>query len=125
MLEAQSKLKLAVAEAQADKDQQLSSQLEATIPTITTFGENLENAGEGIMKGKSVAQIGEYLIKCGEDMEILSGHVSGYAPELNDSVTATQRLVFASERMKDAGYELTGTNKADSDKPKGKGWIKG
>lgn len=97
---------------------------EATVPTIAAFGKNLELAGKGIMYGETVPEIGEKLLVCGQELEILSAQISGYSPSASDSALAGQRMNFAAERMKDAGYELTGT-KPESDKPKGKSWIKG
>ena len=84
----------------------------------------MEEAGKSIMQRKSIQDIGMSLLKCGDSMEILAAQMKGYAPQLQESSDAGQRMAFAAERMKEAAYQLTGTS-PEATKPKGKGWIKG
>jgi len=84
----------------------------------------LEEAGKSIMQGKTAKEIGICFVKSGDCMETLSIQIRGYAPQFEESSDAAQRMAFAGERMREAGYELTGTS-PEVNTPKGKGWIKG
>ena len=84
----------------------------------------MEEAGKSIMQRKSIQEIGMSLLKCGDSMEILAAQMRGYAPQLQESCDAAQRMAFAAERMKEAACQLSGIS-PDKTKPKGKGWIKG
>lgn len=84
----------------------------------------MEEAGKSVLQRKPVNDVGASLIKCGDYMETLSIQLKGYAPKLQEASDAGQRMAFAAERMREAGYQLTGAI-PETNKPKGKGWIKG
>ena len=84
----------------------------------------LEEAGKSILQRKPVNDVGTSLSKCGDYMETLAIQMKGYAPKLQEASDAGQRMAFAAKRMREAGYQLTGTI-PETNKPKGKGWIKG
>ena len=84
----------------------------------------MEEAGKSIMQKKPVNDVGVSLIKCGDYMETLSVQIKGYAPKLQEASDSGQRMAFAAERMREAGFQLTGAT-PETAKPTGKGWIKG
>ena len=84
----------------------------------------MEEAGKSIMQKRPVNDVGISLIKCGDYMETLSLQMKRYAPKQQESSDAAQGMAFAAERMREAGYQLTGTT-LETNKSKGKGWIKG
>jgi hypothetical protein len=55
-------------------------------------------------------------VECGDNFELLSQQLEPIAPECSG------RMVFGSEKMKEAGNNLAGVQK---EKPKGKAWLKG
>lgn len=76
----------------------------------------LEAAGAGIMQRLPLPQIGEKLVECGENFELLSQRLQPIAE------ACSGRMVFAAEKTIEAGKNLAGVEK---EKPKGKAWLKG
>mmetsp|Transcript_29866 Transcript_29866/g.45255 ORF Transcript_29866/g.45255 Transcript_29866/m.45255 type:complete len:245 (+) Transcript_29866:138-872(+) len=122
--EATSKLELAAREANADDNERLGGLLEESIPTIAGMATTLEAAGCAILQGKTEKEVGENFLKCSEYMETFTAQVKSYAPELDESSNAGQRMELAHELMRNAASKLTG-DPPKSIKPKGKAWIKG
>jgi hypothetical protein len=77
---------------------------------------SLEAAGAGIMQKLPLSEIGGKLVECGDNFEKLSQLLEPIAPECSG------RMIFGSEKMKQAGNNLAGVQK---EKPKGKAWLKG
>jgi hypothetical protein len=84
----------------------------------------MEDAGKSILQRRPVNDVGTSLINCGDYMETLSIQMKGYAPKVQEASNAGQRMAFAAERMREAGYQLIGAI-PETNKPTGKGWIKG
>lgn len=84
----------------------------------------LEAAGGAILQGKNEKEVGENFLKCSEYMKTFTDHVKSYAPELDESSNAGQRMELAHELMRNAASKLTG-DAPKSNQPKGKAWIKG
>jgi hypothetical protein len=122
LTEACDKLKLAVEEANSDKDDILSERIEAMVEPISICGSTLEASGEAILKNQPVKDVGEKLVECGEHLQALSTMIQDLAPSTQEAKNASQRMSYASERMIQAGNELRGTPKP---KAKGKAWLKG
>lgn len=124
LTEATLKLKLAVKESAADKNDELARLVGESIEPMDQLAIAMEEAGKSILQRKPVNDVGASLIKCGDYMETLSIQLKGYAPKLQEASDAGQRMAVAAERMREAGYQLTGAI-PETNKPKGKGWIKG
>jgi len=97
---------------------------EDSIPSVNGISSSLEKAGKAIMQGKGEKVIGENLLKCGEYMDNFSRQVKSYAPDLEESKNAEQRMTFAADCMRKAALNLTGDSPGPK-KPVGKSWIKG
>mmetsp|Transcript_5120 Transcript_5120/g.9402 ORF Transcript_5120/g.9402 Transcript_5120/m.9402 type:complete len:235 (+) Transcript_5120:90-794(+) len=113
--EATSKLRLAVEEANADEDEKLALTIESAVTPARNAHFALEAAGAGIMQRLPLSEIGGKLVECGDNFELLSQRLEPIAPECSG------RMVFGSEKMKEAGNNLAGVQK---EKPKGKAWLK-
>lgn len=122
--EATSKLDLAVKEAKADEKENLAELIEDSIPIMGDMAVALEAAGSAILQRKTEKEVGENLLKCSEYMGSFSALVRSYAPELQESSDAGQRMAFASDCMRTAASKLI-EDPQTSKKPKGKSWIKG
>ena len=83
----------------------------------------MEGAGSAILQRAPVMDVGERLFECGTNLELLAKSVKGLAPDMKEANESCQRMLFAAERMRDAGDKLRGTE--SEKKPKGKAWIKG
>jgi hypothetical protein len=92
------------------------------IDNLGLAGQTLEAAGECLMKGRPLSEIGNNFVECGKELQTLSVKVANLAPEKEDGTISSQRMNYAAEKMIEAGRELQGVPKP---KPKGKGWLKG
>eukprot|EP00559_Dactyliosolen_fragilissimus_P001149 CAMPEP_0184863846 /NCGR_PEP_ID=MMETSP0580-20130426/12786_1 /TAXON_ID=1118495 /ORGANISM="Dactyliosolen fragilissimus" /LENGTH=204 /DNA_ID=CAMNT_0027362417 /DNA_START=143 /DNA_END=757 /DNA_ORIENTATION=+ len=126
LLEGKTKLEAALEEANADQNEYLFLVIQEAIPNIVQCGTNLEAAGASIMKRENVNIVGTYLVAAGTSMELLAQSISSLAPDFNEASESCQRMIFAAERMRDAGNKLNtnGDQKSNSTN-KGKAWIKG
>lgn len=123
LLEGADKLKLAVEEAQTDEDASLASAIEVARTPLSASGTSLEAAGAGIMQRSPLTDIGESMYNCGETLESLAAAI-GDLSSFSEASESSQRMKYASEKMKEAGDNLRGTT-PEKKKPKGKSWIKG
>ena len=109
--------------------------LERTIQPISNSQTALEGAGASIMKREQLTLIGEQIIQTSIAFDQLSMVLNELAQLYDATDTsksndekcmqmASQRILFASMKMKEAGEALVQTS-APKTKPKGKGWIKG
>lgn len=124
--EATNKLKLAVEEAETDKNEALAQRIQLLLEPIQASSIALEAAGRGIMQRIPLTDIGESLVECGKGLEKLSAEVGAIAQvsdaASNDASMAGQRMTFAAQKMVEAGNELKGIK---PDKPKGRAFLKG
>ena len=122
LLEAVDDLKKGVDDANVDDNKELSGQIEALIPSMQSSGTNLEKAGEGILKRTNLVEIGESLFQTGVNLDALALGIKNVNPDLQETTDSCGRLLYAAEKMKEAGNNLKGIQK---EKKKGKGWLKG
>lgn len=120
LLEASSKLELAVDEARADEAAELADKIALTVALVTACGKNLEEAGAGIMTRQSVQVVGSKLVVSGNALQQLAPLIEGLSDK-REARESSQRLTFAAERMIEAGNQLQGIKPKTS----GKGWLKG
>jgi len=124
----------------ADGDGGLAKRIECLISDMKCVGDNLELAGERIMKADSVGNIGTTLVdasdclsslalgiqKLGDENTVDMDKDGQLIKENDESVKAVRescnRMLYAAEKMKEAGNNLKGVLPA---KKKGKAWLKG
>ena len=127
------KLPKGVDDANVDGYSVLAGNIENLIPSMECVGVQLEMAGERIMKMDSVANIGSCLVESGDGLTRLAMGIQKLGEEFDagvqenqksiDSVkSSSNRMLFAAEKMKEAGNNLKGVEKP---KKKGKAWLKG
>ncbi len=122
LIEAVDLLKKGVDDANVDDNTELSKQIEALIPAMEGSGKNLEAAGAGIMKRLTVVDIGNSLYESGVYLEELALGIKNVSPGLKETSDSCGRLLYAAEKMREAGNNLKGVQK---EKKKGKAWLKG
>lgn len=130
--EGSAKLTSAVREGEVDANDGASLLLATKIgdmilPT-SLAASSLEEAGASVMRRESVVVVGRHLTSCGEALGSLAATVRTLDPSGGgDAGLSAGRMMYASERMIDAGRELT---RGEEDggfggTKKGKSWIKG
>mmetsp|Transcript_15696 Transcript_15696/g.29606 ORF Transcript_15696/g.29606 Transcript_15696/m.29606 type:complete len:266 (+) Transcript_15696:83-880(+) len=123
LIEAVDHLHKAVNDAQVDGMLDLKKCIENDLmPGIKGCGEKLEAAGAGIMRRETGVYIGEKLVGAGEDLGQLALGVQQIHPDLEEIRTSGQRMLYAAEKMKEAGNNLMGVEQQEK---KGKSWLKG
>ena len=115
-------LKRAVEEAKTDEDEAMEATVSEMIPLMTKAAESLESAGAAILQRREVAETGKGLYECGEALEELAKCIRSVSPDVNEASESCDRMTFAALKMREAGDNLRGVEKA---KPKGKAWLKG
>jgi hypothetical protein len=123
LAEGADKMTQAVTEASVD-NQNTQQSLQDLCKPMARAGAALEAAGRSIMQGATVPQIGEHFVAAGVELEQISKLVGVLVPTSETCVLAAQRMNYGAEKMKDAGYELTGKRPEVDSVPKGKSWIK-
>ena len=124
LTEGANKLGQAETEAQLDENTQLATTLIKSITPVSNVAIALEAAGRSIMQGATVMEIGEYFVTAGIELELLSIQLRGFVPTSPTCSLAGQRMAFGAERMRDAGYALTGKQPELDHLQKGTSWIK-
>ena len=123
LTEAASKhLKRAVEEAKTDEDDDLAARIGNLIPIMSKAGVSLEASGAAILQKREVGETGEGLYDCGSALEELAMAMRKVAPDVKEATESCDRMVFAAQKMREAGNNLRGVEKP---KPKGKAWLKG
>lgn len=123
MIEGVDQLKKAVDDAEVDKEMVLKEQIEAMVPFMLESGNSLEAAGAGIMKRERIVEIGEKFVLAAGSLEALALGIQKIgAGDLEETKISGQRMLYAAEKMKEAGNNLMGIA---PEKKKGKGWLKG
>ena len=126
-------LKKGVDDARVDECNVLAKKIEVLIPFMKVAAVNLEVAGERIMKQDSVDKIGECLVESSNGFNSLALAIERLGDDDDDTVKeksestesiklCSQRMLFAAEKMKEAGNNLQGIQ---PEKKKGKSWLKG
>lgn len=126
------KLPKGVDDANVDGYGVLAGKIEKLIPSMDCVGVQLEMAGERIMKMDNVGNIGSCLVESGEGLMQLAMGIQKLGDEFDAGVEENQksidavklssnRMLFAAEKMKEAGNNLKGVQKP---KKKGKSWLK-
>lgn len=108
--------------------------LERAMEPISKSQTSLEAAGASIMKREALVTIGEHVVEASLALDDFSSVLGDFAQLRNsmEAITepeecmkvASQRIQYASIKMKEAGENLTNAT-AEKKKIKGKGWIKG
>lgn len=122
LTEAVDHLKKGADDANVDDNTDLSQQITACIDPMGYSGKSLERAGAGIMTRETSDQIGENMYQCGVQLEQLATNIQLISPGLEETKNSSLRLMYAAEKMREAGNNLKGIEKP---KKKGKGWLKG
>ncbi|GFH61531.1 hypothetical protein CTEN210_18007 [Chaetoceros tenuissimus] len=113
----------AIDDAQVDEMLDLKHILEKEVlPSMTNYSTYMEQAGAGIVKRETVADIGKNFYESGKELEILALAIQKIDTEMEETKVSGQRMLYASEMMKLAGNNLMGVA---PEKKKGKGWLKG
>ena len=99
--------------------------IEEAIPHLEMAGISLEAAGAGILQRASIADIGAKLVESGTNLELFGNALLKLAEDKEEAKIASQRMLFGSQQMIEAGNELTGQDSTKAKKNLGKGWIKG
>lgn len=126
--EASVKCKLATEEAQADENGTLEQLVVNMIGPMTAAGQSLEAAGAGILVRAPLKEIGSKLAESADYLSIIAAAIDEIAQStetaepIQEGILSSQRMIFAAEKMKEAGNELQGNEKP---KPQGKAWLKG
>jgi hypothetical protein len=96
---------------------------------LAAASQALEAAGAGILQKQSLASVGEWLVDAAIQLERLGNCIDDLASSITANIEpdpsgtlSSQRMLFAAQRMKEAGIELQGKPKP---KPQGKAWLKG
>mmetsp|Transcript_26972 Transcript_26972/g.30851 ORF Transcript_26972/g.30851 Transcript_26972/m.30851 type:complete len:277 (+) Transcript_26972:141-971(+) len=125
-----------VDDADVDKNIQLKDQIGFLIEFMEGSGNMLEETGEKIMKRDTVTEIGSSLVNCSDYLEKLALGIQlvgsckdddkdDYEKENEESRNIVKesctRMLYASEKMKEAGNNLQGI---EPPKKKGKAWLK-
>jgi hypothetical protein len=123
-MEAVDHLKKAVSDAQVDGMLELKECIEIDLmPVMQACGNKLEAAGAGIMRRETVVYIGENLMGAGEELGRLALGVGKIHPDLEEIRLSGQRMLYAGEKMREAGNNLMGVQ--PQVKKGGKSWLKG
>eukprot|EP00558_Chaetoceros_sp_UNC1202_P009433 CAMPEP_0197245276 /NCGR_PEP_ID=MMETSP1429-20130617/10108_1 /TAXON_ID=49237 /ORGANISM="Chaetoceros sp., Strain UNC1202" /LENGTH=236 /DNA_ID=CAMNT_0042705739 /DNA_START=103 /DNA_END=813 /DNA_ORIENTATION=- len=121
LLEGVEQLEKAVDDALVDDDVELSNSIRPLIPAMKIAGTTLEEAGAGILKRLTLAEIGESMVQCGIALEELAQGVQNVSPGLTETKESYGRMIYGAEMMREAGNNLKGIEKP---KKKGKAWLK-
>lgn len=122
LIEAVDHLKKGMDDAEVDDLLELKGQIKDMVPSMLEAGTTLESAGAGILKRETVVEIGGKMVKCGDNLEVLAMGIQKLSPELEETKVSGQRMLYAAEKMREAGNNLMGVQPK---KKKGKGWLKG
>jgi hypothetical protein len=123
LIEAVVHLKKAADDAQVDELLELKGCIvNNMMPHMVTSGKSLEMAGAGIMKREKLVDIGQHLVDAAGDLELLALGIQKIDGELEETKVSGQRMMYASEKMKEAGNNLMGIM---PEVKKGKSWLKG
>lgn len=141
LLEGVGKCKDAIEEAELDGDLMLKNSATAMVTCLEGAGVELEDAGRGIMQRSTIVDIGESIVKSGDNLEELAKMIEtlGVArgnegndkegktkvddvKKFEEATLSSQRMMYAAQQMREAGNNLKGVQK---EKPKGKAWLKG
>jgi hypothetical protein len=126
--EASVKCKLATEEAQADDNLTLVQLLVNMIGPMAAASQSLEAAGAGILTRAPLKDIGLKLVESAGYLDAIAiaidqiAQSSTTAEPIQEGILSSQRMMFAAEKIKEAGFNLQGDEKV---KPKGKAWLKG
>ncbi|KAG7351364.1 hypothetical protein IV203_010724 [Nitzschia inconspicua] len=126
--EASLKCKVATEEAQTDENEGLEQLLVNMIGPMAAAGQSLEEAGAGIMTRVPLKDVGSKLVESADYFQMIAASIDNIAQSttaadpIPEGILSAQRMMFAAEKMKEAGNELQGNEKP---KPTGKAWLKG
>lgn len=95
---------------------------EEMLPSMKNYSTFMEQAGAGIVKRETVADIGKNFFDSGKELETLALAIQKIDMDMEETKVSGQRMLYASEMMKLAGNNLMGVA---PEKKKGKGWLKG
>ena len=131
LTEATDKLQQAIEEAKTDDNMKLVIAITNMVDDLCIAGRTLEEAGEYIMKQKSLLEIGIKIEQCGTSLkefglkilELTDDDGSDGKGEDDNGIVSSQRMDYAAMKMIEAGQELQGG--VQKDKSKGKSWLKG
>jgi hypothetical protein len=126
--EASVKCKLATEEAQADDNVKLEQLLVNMIGPMAAASQSLEAAGAGILIRAPLKDIGSKLVESGGYLDAIAIAIDQIAQStttaagpIKEGILSSQRMMFAAEKIKEAGVTLQGNEKTQ---PKGKAWLK-
>ena len=123
LIEAVVHLKKAADDAEVDELLAMKGCIENDmIPYMQKSGEILELAGAGIMKREKLDDIGKYFVAAGAEMGQLALGIQKIDGELEETKVSGQRMLYASQKMREAGNNLMGVK---PEQKKGKSWLKG
>jgi len=122
LFEAVDKGRRAMEEAKVDDNLALRQNIEALIPYLEASSKHLEEAGAGIMRREPIDEIGICLYECGVNLATSATKFETLAPEREEAKLCSQKMMVASDQMREAGNILRNIRK---EKPKGKSWLKG
>jgi hypothetical protein len=126
--EASLKCKVATEEAQADENETLEQLLVDMIGPMAAASVCLEQAGAGILTNAPLKDVGSKLIESADYFQKIAATIeeiaqsTATADPIPEGILSAQRMMFAAEKIREAGNELQGSDKP---KPKGKAWLKG
>jgi hypothetical protein len=125
--EATDKLELAVSEAEADQDPLLQEKVADLVGPTRACSNKLEESGRKILMRDSLYEVGGSMVEASEGMLDMATCIKAMAEESGnqnpDGLLSAQRMVFASERMSQAGIELQG--KVPKKTNEGRAFLKG
>ena len=123
LLEGVDQLKKAMDDAEVDGQVELKQAVESMVEPLERSATTLEAAGAGIMKKETYVAIGEKMFQVGESFGELAILIQKIGePDLEETKISGQRMLYAAEKMREAGNNLRGIAPA---KKKGKSWLKG
>ena len=122
LIEGVEQLKKAMDDAEVDEKMDLKDQISNIVPHMLNSGTTLEAAGAGIMKRETVIEIGTQLVECSVALESFALGIQQLPPSVEETKVSGQRMLYAAEKMKEAGNNLMGVQ---PEKKKGKSWLKG
>lgn len=126
LAEATDKLQLATEEAQADQDLLLQEQLASLVGPSRVCASKLEEAGANILMKKTLKEVGDSMVEASVGMGGMAatiGELAEAKSQNGDGLLSSQRMTFASERLQQAGIELSG--EAKKPKSEGRAFLKG
>lgn len=125
--EATDKLEMATREAEADKDAVLQERVAALVTPTRLCAAKLEEAGAKLLMKQTLKEVGASIVDASVGVGNMGAGIGSLAEAKSqnaDGILSSQRMIFASERLQQAGIELKG-EVDKSKKSKGRAFLKG